>query len=73
MKNRGCDDMKNYSKVSKFGIIVSIIAMLISAINILSRGMNRTAIVVFCCTSAIFCSNIVIAEASKKKAEKNQK
>lgn len=62
--------MKQYSIVSKIGIIISAIAMLISGISVLyniKNGIKDDSLGFFLCTAAIFCANIVIAEGSKKK------
>lgn len=68
--------MKNYSKVSKAGIIISAFAVLITSIDILFHVIKGTAIGseigLFCSTVAIFCSNIAIAESKRKRNQRSK-
>jgi hypothetical protein len=65
--------MQNTSKLSILGILFSSAAMLIAAVNLLFLVKNdmeiAPGVAIFGAMVAIFCSNIAIAAASKKKAE----
>ncbi|SDM67849.1 histidinol-phosphate phosphatase family domain-containing protein/HAD-superfamily hydrolase, subfamily IIIA [Acetanaerobacterium elongatum] len=71
IRTRVENDMKRYSKASLIGIIISLLAVLISVVNIIYCAINgepmNSAITILCSTIAILCSNIAIAESNKKK------
>lgn len=68
--------MKNYSKISKLGIITSSIAVIITTINLVHCVINGnsiyTSLVLFSSMMPILISNILIAENYKTKSEEEK-
>jgi len=58
--------MKNKLRISQIGCIISSVAMLISAINLIVSS-NTFSITIFLCMIAVLCSNLAIYAEQKKK------
>lgn len=68
--------MKDYSNISKTGIIISVFGLIITTINLvysIIKGNNlSTSIIIFSCMVTILVSNIVIAVSYKTKSEEEK-
>lgn len=66
----GGEKMKSSTKISKFGIAVSLIACALSSLNLILAVIKGTqygvAITIFISTLVILCSNIVIYKSNKR-------
>lgn len=65
------DKMKNWSKISKFGVGLSAFAMILSAISLVGSVMDGRilgyGIVNFACMVVVFASNLLVAVSNAKK------
>ncbi len=62
--------MKNKLKTTKIALVISSIALFVSAINLLFCVLNKqnmaSAVSIFCCMIAVLCSNIASYSSAKK-------
>ena len=65
--------MKNSKKVAGIACIISSVAVVISAISVIISNFDRAPITIFFCMIAVFCSNLAIYFAQKKKDEGKDK
>jgi hypothetical protein len=65
--------MKKSDKTAGIGVALSAGAMFITVINMIvsgfDGGFDGSQIALFCCMVAIFCSNLAIYSAEKKKTD----
>jgi hypothetical protein len=59
--------MKNTITIYRVTCLISLIAALVLAINVFISGFDSTQITSFICVAVVFCSNLILYSAHKKK------